>query len=238
MLSSIFQILHKREIGSEPIIKRFMKGIFHLKPYLPKTVFTWDVKTVLNFLNQLDNNGLSLRLLSMKFATLLILVTGQRCQTLFYMNIDNVETGADYIKIRIGELLKQSKPGVHLAEIYIVSFKSNPNICVVNMFKVYIEQTKELRKSGELFIITQWPHTPATKGTIANWINICLKLAGIDIALFTPHSTRSASTSAANKKVPIDTIIKTAGWAKDCTYRKFYKRPITNDTSFSHAILD
>ena len=43
---------------------------------------------------------------------------------------------------------------------------------------------------------------------------ITLKLAGIDLSLFTPHSTRSASTSAVVSKVPIDTIIKTAGWSK------------------------
>ena len=47
VLSSVFEIIHKRDIGKEILIKRFMKGIFHLKPVLPKTLFTWDVQTVL-----------------------------------------------------------------------------------------------------------------------------------------------------------------------------------------------
>lgn len=37
MLSSVFEVIHKRDIGKEILIKRFMKGIFHLNPVLPKT---------------------------------------------------------------------------------------------------------------------------------------------------------------------------------------------------------
>ena len=65
-----------------------------------------------------------------------------------------------------------------------------------------------------------------------------LKLAGINMLVFTPHSTRGATTNAAVTKVPIDTVIKTAGWTTECTFRKFYKRSITNDSSFSHALLN
>lgn len=32
MLSSIFEIIHKRDIGKEVLVKRFMKGIFHVRP--------------------------------------------------------------------------------------------------------------------------------------------------------------------------------------------------------------
>ena len=33
MLSSLFSLLHKRDIGKEPLIRHFMKGIFNLKHY-------------------------------------------------------------------------------------------------------------------------------------------------------------------------------------------------------------
>ena len=55
--------------------------------------------------------------------------------------------------------------------------------------------------------------------------------------LFTQHSTRSASTSATVNRVPIDTIINTAGWSNNCTFRKFYKRHVSNDATLSNAIL-
>lgn len=57
MLSAIFQIIHKTDIGSEILIKCFMKGIFHVRRSFPKTVFTWDVKTVLRFLETLDRKS-------------------------------------------------------------------------------------------------------------------------------------------------------------------------------------
>ena len=124
MLSSVFEIIHKKEIhvGKEVLNKRFMKGIFHLRPVLPKSIFTWDVKVVLKFLNTLDNTQLTLRLLSIKLALLLILTTGQRCQTLHAMNIKNIVIAENSIKIRIGELLKQTKPNQHLAELYIEAY--------------------------------------------------------------------------------------------------------------------
>ena len=38
-MSSVFEIIHKRDIGKEVLIRRFMKGIFHLRPVFPKTNF-------------------------------------------------------------------------------------------------------------------------------------------------------------------------------------------------------
>ena len=62
--------------------------------------------------------------------------------------------------------------------------------------------------------------------------------AGIDINVFKSHSTRSASTSGAKSvNVPIDTILKSAGWSQTGTFSKFYNKPINNDTS-EDAVLD
>ena len=111
-------------------------------------------------------------------------------------------------------------------------FIENPNICVIQSVNLYLAQTANLRRvsdSGRLFLITQEPFTEVTKSTIARWI---------DTDIFTPHSTRAAATSAASVKVSIDTIIRTAGWTRDNTFRKFYKRPVVNSSEFSHSVLD
>ena len=237
MLSVIFEVIHKRDIGKEVLVKRFMKGIFHIRPSLPKFNVTWDVKVVLKFLEKLENIKVTLRVLSIKLCLLLILATGQRCQTLHAISIANMVINEKYVKIRIGELMKQSKPHRHLNELYIEAFEHNVSICVVHVLNEYLNRTKDIRSGPELFITTQSPFKAASKSTIANWIKIGLRMAGIDMDMFTPHSTRSASTSAVVTKIPIDTIIRTAGWASDCTFRKFYKRPITNDSSFSVALL-
>ena len=62
-----------------------------------------------------------------------------------------------------------------------------------------------------------------------------LSSAGIDSSLFSPHSTRSAVTSAVEKRIPVKTILKAASWQKECTFRKFYNKPAM-DTGFSKAI--
>ena len=241
MLSSVFSLLHKRDIGAEPLIRRFMKGIFNLKPSLPRYGNTWDVQVVIDYLDSLNTTELSLRLLSVKLATLLALTTGQRCQTLWAIDIKDIEICSKFMKVRITQLLKQSKPNNHLQEMYFEPFQKNPNVCVIQCMKIYLAKTRELRtgsNTDKLFLITQNPHTHATKSTISRWIKLALQLAGIDINVFLPHSTRGASTSAVSGKIPIDTIIRTAGWSKDSTFRKFYQRPVVNSSAFSHSVLN
>ena len=62
-----------------------------------------------------------------------------------------------------------------------------------------------------------------------------LSSAGIDLSLFSPHSTLSAATSAVEKRFPVNTILKAASWQKECTFRKFYNKPAM-DTGFSKTI--
>ena len=51
--------------------------------------------------------------------------------------------------------------------------------------------------------------------------------AVIDTSIFSPHSTRSAASSAAKKgRVPIDTILKTGGWRSIKTFARFYDKEI------------
>ena len=54
-----------------------------------------------------------------------------------------------------------------------------------------------------------------------------LKASGVDMTLFTPHSTRAAPSSAAQRDiVPLATIVKTAGWSKKSTFARYYNNPI------------
>ena len=65
-----------------------------------------------------------------------------------------------------------------------------------------------------------------------------MKAAGIDTNIFKPHSTRSASTSAAKAaNVPIQEIMTIAGWRSDSVFAKFYNRPVRDESSFAKAVL-
>ena len=98
--------------------------------------------------------------------------------------------------------------------------------------------TEKLRGSEtSLFVSFCKPYRKVSKDTIARWVKTVMKASGIDTSLFKPHSCRSASVSKANKmRLSLDTILRTAGWSCDSTFRKFYDKPIV-DTSFAETIL-
>ncbi|MEW8548296.1 MAG: tyrosine-type recombinase/integrase [Candidatus Thiodiazotropha sp.] len=176
--------------------------------------------------------------MSRKLVTLLALSTGQRAQTLHMLDIRNIESCESHLKLRIGDLLKQSRPNSHLAELFISQYILDQDLCVVRTYLHYVERTETLRQDPRLFIKTQKPHNWVSRQTLSHWIKHILIEAGIDMSCFSPHSTRSASCSAAvASKVPIDTILRTAGWKRDNVFRKFYNRPISNDDSFSKGIM-
>jgi len=59
-----------------------MKGVFTLRPALPRYNVTWDVNKVLNYLQKLSPlKSLSLLELSQTLLMLLLLLSGQRGQT-------------------------------------------------------------------------------------------------------------------------------------------------------------
>lgn len=70
------------------------------------------------------------------------------------------------------------------------------------------------------------PYEAASKDTTSWWIKTTLKLAGIDLSRFKPHSINSASLcAAAVAKVPIDTILRTA--SRLFTFAKYRSFSVT-----------
>lgn len=68
-------------------------------------------------------------------------------------------------------------------------------------------------------------------------------LVGIDVNTFKPHSTRAAATytSAAKQAgVPIQDIMRNAGWNNSQTFLKFYDKIIVQENSdnFAYAVLE
>lgn len=238
---SALSLILQGEIANDPRMKRFLKAISKIRPQRPKYNITWDPQIVLDYLkSQAPNDKLSLLDLSKKVATLLALVTGHRIQTLFLIRVSDiwfVEKGA---KIYISESIKSS--GVNRVQpcLDIPFFTQDIRLCPASALLTYVERSAEIRPEDQnyLFITSREPFVRASKDTIGRWISHTLKAAGLDTNIFTPHSTRHASTSNAFRKgVSLDLIRKTAGWSsKSETFAKFYHRPI-NDSNFAESIL-
>ena len=70
------------------------------------------------------------------------------------------------------------------------------------------------------------------------WLKLSLENAGIDTNIFTGHSYRLASTSKANNLgVSFEVTLRTADWKHSGTFRKFYKKEVSDKDMYSRTIL-
>ena len=129
---------------------------------------------------------------------LLALLSGQRCQTLHCLSVSSMKMSDSKCVFTVYVLLKQSRKGKHLAPLEFLAFPQNEKLCIVSVLNEYLRMTKEIRgEENKLLLSYQVPHKPVSKNTLARWLRQVLNGAGVDIALFSAHSTRATSTSAA-----------------------------------------
>lgn len=219
-------------------ILRFFKGVFRLRPPRPKYNVTWDTNRVLDFLrSKYPNEQLSLVEISKKCATLLALTTAHRVQTLSKISMENISMMSSKIIIKIPDLIKTSRVGSQQPLLTLPFFNESPEICPANTLVFYINKTKDLRKSGILFINPKKPHNSVSPQTLSRWIKCTLSDSGLDVSMFSAHSTRHAATSRAHALgVSIDEIRRTAGWSGSSeTFARFYNRTITDYDASSLA---
>ena len=235
-LSSILPSYGGTTFGKTPLVSRLLKGVFELRPALPKYKTIWDVSLVLSTLENWELVNISLKDLSLKLAMLFALSTSQRIQTLKVLSVKNMTLTDSHCVFLIDSVLKTTRPGKHLTNIRLDAFTDNKNLCPVEHLKLYLNTTSKFRgPHTQLFLSYQKPHLPVSADTISRWIKTVMLKAGIDTKVFSAHSTRAASTSAAHKKgVPLDKIRATAGWSCQSTFTRFYHKPIM-DTNTSTA---
>ncbi|CAB3251792.1 unnamed protein product [Arctia plantaginis] len=238
---SALSLIIDSSLGTDNLIKRFFKGVFRLKPCRPKYNDTWDPSIVLNYIeNWFPNETLGLEKLTKKLVILLALTSAQRIQTLAAIALSNIEFTDSGVNIKITSLLKTSVPSKVQTIIVLPFFQSKPEICPIVTLKSYINQTKMLRNSNnteKLLLCCKKPHGSASNQTISRWIRQIMSDSGVDVKIFTPHSTRHASTSLARRAgVTLDTIFKTAGWSEGSkVFAKHYNRPLTSQSNDNYA---
>ena len=176
--------------------------------------------------------------LTLKLVVLILLVSGQRGQTVHLLNLSNMRVSTDSYTFLFTKLLKQTRPGFSSLAITLSAF-SDSRLCVVSTLREYITRTEPLRGSElQLLVSYTKPHKAVSRDTIGRWVKTVLSSAGIDTKKFKPHSTRAAAVSAAsNASVSLDEILRTAGWSSESTFAKFYNKPILRGSQFASSVL-
>ena len=224
-LSNVIVSGECENFGTHSLVSRFMKSVFLQNKPLPKYDCTWDVAVVLKYLETLyPHSDIILKNLTLKLVMIILLVSGQREQTVHLMDLSSMEMADNTCRFHITEHIKTSKPGASAPIILIKQYPKNAKICPLRTLRDYLSRTNLLRGgASQLFISFQ----TVTRQTISCWVNTVMTDAGLDTTRFHPYSTTAASTSKAHKQAtPIDVIMSTAGWAKASTFQKFYNKPI------------
>ena len=239
-LSSYVTLDDGSVVGQNPLVCRLLKGAFQSRPPKPKYTEVWDVQVVLTYLATLHPvESLTLKQLTLKLVMLLLLVSGQRGQTIHLLDINHMFVNDAKYTFVIPSHLKQSKPGVPNPQVVLESFE-RPSICVVTTLTEYLVRTKVLRPSGQSQLLISYvkPYKPVSRDTVTRWVRYTMTSAGIDVTKYSAHSTRAASVSAASRaSVNLDDILQTAGWSSECCFARFYNKPIAKTSNYARSVL-
>lgn len=240
-LSSLGIMLGGFSAGTHPLVVRFLKGAYNLRPPTSRYNNIWDVDLVLRYLRKLSPvKIISLKDLTLKLTMLMALVNTARCQTLHFLSVHKLKKLRSEFILQLDNLLKQSRPGVNNSSFHLKAYPPDRRLCVYTVMKEYLARTKALRNKDESKLLISYcrPHKAVSKDSIARWIRIVMCRAGIDVQVFGPHSVRAASASKAKAmSVPITDIMRAAGWSNKQTFAKYYDKEVVPENKVATAVL-
>ena len=200
----------------------FLRGAQRLCPIPQKPVEIWNPLVVLAYVaaQPVPTDFLSA---ATEASLLIALATGFRVDCIWKLG-KNVDFRADCVTVYFLEKRKCPVNKVYTASQSIKRYTPNKRICPVKALHRFVRFANKIRHEGELFLFVSSLGQRASKATIRRWICAILFSAGITASA---GSCRSATSSfAAFKGVPTDIILQSAGWSSECTFRRYYNRPV------------
>ena len=231
MVSNILPVKEGIEFGKHPIVTRMLKGIFRTRSALPRYICIYDAEIVMEFLKSLPSwEEITLKWLTLKLVILLVLSSSHRCQTLNSLPIEHMDTNIQQVTFYIPKVIKKATTMFHPKPIILQAFPADERICPVRNIVEYIKASEKFRKS-KILLLSCYSHEPIETQTISRYVKLALKAAGINIKIFTAHSTRhTSSADKFMKRLSLNDIIKKGGWKSSSLFRRFYNLPVINNT--------
>ena len=221
-------------------VRSAIRGVYNLRPPVRKYSSIWDVNVVLSYMECMIIENF--KDLSMKMVTLFMLLSGARVNMLTHLKMKNMHITDEEVTFTFDEVLKTSNQNNNSLPLTFRGYPARLGLCPVHCLWEYLEMRNPISDSDYLFVTTKKPHKAASKDSIARWIKDMLAISGIDSGKYSAHSCRSASTSKALfQGVSIKTIMKSASWKNEKTFRKHYLNEIEEHLeieNFGTAMLD
>ena len=145
-------------------MSQYEKGVFNLRAPRPKLQFVWNFKIVFNYLEEKGlNNVLPDKMLRQKLLILLLLLDGQRMNTVFNFEVYNMFINRECVVFSPKKVLKHSKPGKKLDQFTYRSFPQK-GLCVVDTLQECLTQSKlRVECSMKKLFITRLKNFHATQ---------------------------------------------------------------------------
>ena len=228
-----------KHLGEHPAVDKYFDGLFNLNPTRPKVSSAiWDVNIVFNYFKSLGNSALlSDKQLSQKLCLFLLLLGGQRVNTIHAFTVDRLLLTSNSATFVPDTVIKHQKKGNKMDSFTYRAYPDS-DLCIVQCLKEYLHR-RDARVAGEvkkLLITYGKPYKAASIDSIRRWIKDLFKDCNIN---FSPHSCRSANTSKALELgVDLQSVLKMACWKSCGTFYKHYKKDIscTEETNFNELL--
>ncbi|XP_043992826.1 uncharacterized protein LOC122842750 [Gambusia affinis] len=249
-----------KTVGQHPLVCQFMKGVRRRLPVSKPLAPSWDLPLVLEALMDAPFEPLGqvdLRFVTLKTALLLALTSAKRVGELHAFSVNPACTkfsaGNRRVTLIPNPVFLPKVVG-SCSAIDLVSFNPPPfssvmqerlhGLCPVRALHTYMDRTKILRKSDQLFVSWAKGHLgkPVSKQRLSQWIVAAIALAYTSKGQQPPeglraHSTRGLTTSwALFRGVSIQEICAAASWASPHTFARFYKLDVTAQP-LAHSVL-
>ena len=182
---------------------------------------------------------LTLKDLTVKVTFLTALLSGQRCQTIHLLTIDNMTLVPDKCTFHVMQKVKQTRVSTHVQPLEFLKYSLEPQLCVVTHLIEYVKRTACNRNDTKQLLLSYVkPYGPVSKDTNSRWIKSILSSVGLDVTKFKSHSVRAASTSfLAHNSCKIKDIMLSAGWSNEQTFQRFYNKPSEEEFNFGNAVM-
>ena len=231
-ISSVVILADGSTVGQNRYVSQFMKGVSAIKPAQPRYLETWDPDVLIEMFKSDKWNpcgDLDLMSLTVKLAVLILLATYNRGQLILALKISRMfRVSDDEVRFKIlpSELKQGCKKNYKPEPVVFKRLTENPEVCILSHIDVYLSKTSEVRKGcDQVFMTTKKPHRAVSRDSVSHWIKAAMRHAKINVEVFAPGSIRGASSSGAFLAgVPLDQILRKAGWSKESTFLKWYKR--------------
>ena len=131
-----------QSIFEHPQIIKYFKGVCNLKPPTQKITFVWDVKILFSYFSHKgENDQLSDKSLTQKLLILLLLLGGQRMNTVYFFAVDRTTVTDIGVIFSPNHVLKHSKPGKKLDSFHYRACH-NKKLCIADCLKEYLKCRK------------------------------------------------------------------------------------------------